>query len=455
MAPATTTTTSPSPDDGTTSNVNCSACGCVASRPHLTCFECTEGVDVHGNPDSIQYCTASCRDSAAADHKSDCEKRNVRKQIYRAGELLQSSFYRLKELNFLMKVTKAYQSKGIVYFHQLPLARRTAVFETAPYDVASYANDARAIISLSKCEEALVTHFEFSRKLLGGTAKYIEEVAFDDVGPKLRAKEVFLNGKSLEVYRMHQVLCVQTEADESYIIDMTGAQFGQPKGVLPLETAVAFYGNKLVQIWPHGHYSSELLRTIEEEVAGSIGANPRDRIIPAYMATLFNKKLAYWEDAHGCQVSRLLNSKHQDFELLKTTINKLVVEASRQGRAVLRKIPPVKVIPHIEVANNDKGNLSRPVIPAISKEYTGSRIGKKCRRHILNTLQRQEPERWQNYYQPLLAMNGSIPMSFDDKESRRKALEKMHRDFGNPNIEALRVMMDKAAKFWACEALAN
>ncbi|KAM3417866.1 hypothetical protein BST61_g6086 [Cercospora zeina] len=292
-----------------------------------------------------------------------------------AGELLQSSFYRLQELNFLMKVTKAYKSEGIVYFHQLPLGRRTAGFEMAPYDIARDAEDARAIMGLSKCEQALVTHFEFSRKLLAGIAKYFEEVAFDDVGLKLKVQE--------------------TKADESYIIDITRAQFGQPKAVLPLETAVAVYGNKLVQIWPHGHYCSELLKIIEEEVAGGTGANPRDRIIPAYLATLFNKKLARWEDTHGRKVSHLLNAKQQDFKPLKTTIDKLVVEASLQGRAVLRKKPPVKVIPDIEVASNDKGILSQSVVAAISKEHTGSRVGTKCRRHILTTLQRNQPERWQ------------------------------------------------------------
>lgn len=165
------TTTKNAPSDGGAaaddSNTNCSACDSAAFRPHLTCFKCTEGVDVNGHVDSIQYCTARCRNLAAVEHNSECEKRNIRKQIYRAGELLQSSFYRFRELNYMEEFSRVYKSNGVLYFHRVPLQERASVFERSPYDVARDSTDAHAIMSAGASELSLAIQFELSKKLLG------------------------------------------------------------------------------------------------------------------------------------------------------------------------------------------------------------------------------------------------------------------------------------------------
>ncbi|CAK1365791.1 unnamed protein product [Cercospora beticola] len=449
------TTTTPPPTGGTASNTNCTACGAIAPRPHLTCFDCTEGVNVNGDVDSIQYCTARCRDVAAAEHKGDCEKRNVRKQIYRAGELLQSSFYKFQDLNFITQISQTKKEKDILYYYEVAPFRRTTVFETSPYKITSDANDAHAIMSIFRCDLALGTHFKLSKKLLGGISKYIEEVGFDDVAGKLKTKLVYPNGRVHESSCGHEVLCVQTHADESYVIDITGAQYGQFEAVLPLDTAVSFYGNKLSAIWPHGHYSAQLLRETLRHLAGGTGISPRDRIIPAYMATLFNKLLAAWEKSHATHIGTLLNSKQNEYKLLEATIEKLVVEASLQGRLVLRKNPPIKVFPLIDYADNVQGALDKPVVTVISKEYTGSRIAKKYRRHVLNRERRERPEKWKNVIQPTLARNGSINVWVDSESRTHERMSRMKSEYGEAFMTAQMAIMEKAATYWTHEALAN
>ncbi|PPJ60336.1 hypothetical protein CBER1_10728 [Cercospora berteroae] len=449
------TTTRPPPAGGTTSNTDCNACGSVAPRPHLTCFECTEGVDVHGNVDSIQYCTARCRDLAATEHKGDCERRNVRKQIYRVGELLQSSFYRLQDLNFITQFSQTKKEKGTLYYFEVAPWHRKTVFETSPYKFTETANDAHAIMSAFRCDLALGTHFELSKKLLAGISKYIEEVGFDGVAGKLKAKLVYPNGRVHDSSCGHEVLCVQTHADESYVIDITGAQYGQYEAVLPLETAVSFYGNKLSAIWPHGHYSVDLLAETKRHLAGGTGVSPRDRIIPAYLATLFNKLLIAWEKSHATRVDTLLKAKQAEYKLLEGTIEKLVVEASLQGRLVLRKVPPIEVFPLIDYADNVQGALGKPVVTVISKEYTGSRVAKKYRRHVLNTERRERPERWKDVIQPTLASNRSINVGVDVESRTRERLSSMKAEHGQAFMTAQMAMMDKAASYWTNEALAN
>ncbi|GIZ47813.1 hypothetical protein CKM354_001089500 [Cercospora kikuchii] len=447
------TTTSPPPAGGTTSNTNCSACGSAAPRPHLTCFECADGVDIQGAVSPIQYCTVRCRDVAATEHKGNCGKRITRTKVYRAGQLLQSAFYRSSSLNFLIKITQVYKSEDVLYFHQAELEERTTVFETSPYRVTQNANDAHAIMSGVEGEFALALQFELSKKLLSGIAKYIEEVTIDNTGVTLKAK-LYPGCEFLRAAGKHTVLCIQTHADESYIIDVTGARYGQPKAVLCLGEALSFYGRQVMLMWPHGHHSCQQLASIEEELAGDTILVPRDRIIPVYLATLFNKQLDSWERTQNIQVCDLLKSK-QDYKFLETTIDGLIVDSSVQGRAVLRKSPPAKVIPLIEVANNDQGKLNQPVLSTLSKVYTGSDVGKFCYEYHMWMEKCADPERWRTVFQPMLANNGSIILNFEHTNAGREALKILERGGGNPVVSAMLAKSKKLADFWTFEALAN
>lgn len=274
---------------------------------------------------------------------------------------------------------------------------------------------------------------------------------------ELKIREVFPNGRLLGVVGVHEALCVQTHADESYMIDLTGAKYGQPKAVLPLEKAVSFYGNRLAEVYPHGHVSSKQFGAVEKELAGTgdLGGNPRDRIIPMYMATLFNSLLASWEEARGVKVCDLLDSKQREYSLLEKAIDKFVLEASAQGRATLREAPPVRVLPLIQVAKNDDGRLSKPVIKTISKDYTGSVVGKKCRRFFLKSHQQNDPEKWQNVIQPFLAGGGEITFGMDAQVAKDKVVDGIKRQIGAQAMAAALAKMTEAANFWTCEALAN
>lgn len=73
--------------------IPCDHCGRPVPLPVLICCNCGEGVNKLGHPDTTAYCSNNCRLLNREAHQKGCNDKNVRKQIYRAGELLQEAFH--------------------------------------------------------------------------------------------------------------------------------------------------------------------------------------------------------------------------------------------------------------------------------------------------------------------------------------------------------------------------
>lgn len=234
------------------------------------------------------------------------------------------------------------------------------------------------------------------------------------------------------------------------MIDVTGAQFGQTKAVLPLQKALDYYGKKVNLVWPHGHYRSELPDDIKEQLTGGIGANARDWIIPMFLAGIFDKHLAAWEAAHGGTVGPHLNASALNYEQFRSAIYNMVLAASVEGRRVLKKVAPADLVSTFDVAADFRETSSKLVLSVIWKDYSGSQIGKACHNWCLERAKQNDPTAWERELKPLLEGGGGIKFIPDREYKKRAAIAKNGRADNNPDSISER---DKWGHYWAHRTL--
>ena len=146
----------------------CAGCDEEALLPALVCLECSEGVNVDGSDAFVSYCSMACRDAHRADHQIDCDKRNARKHIYRAGDLMQSAFYHSRDCNYAIKITRLEKKEGILYYRNAGYPAGNNLFQTSPYKLTDDKEDAHALMSHLQCDQVLARFYKLSKKLLEG-----------------------------------------------------------------------------------------------------------------------------------------------------------------------------------------------------------------------------------------------------------------------------------------------
>jgi hypothetical protein len=81
------------------------ACANCGGAPSSRCAGCEEGVDRHGKHSPTFYCGKKCQQEHwHMAHKADCKAANHRKQIYRAGVILQPVFETLRLFGWVENV---------------------------------------------------------------------------------------------------------------------------------------------------------------------------------------------------------------------------------------------------------------------------------------------------------------------------------------------------------------
>ncbi|KAK6433483.1 hypothetical protein LTR95_010340 [Oleoguttula sp. CCFEE 5521] len=70
-----------------------SLCQLCAKPAHSRCGGCSEGLTNDCDVCVTSYCSKACQQADWPTHKPECKSKNLRKQLYRAADVLQSAFY--------------------------------------------------------------------------------------------------------------------------------------------------------------------------------------------------------------------------------------------------------------------------------------------------------------------------------------------------------------------------
>ncbi|KJX93478.1 hypothetical protein TI39_contig4309g00010 [Zymoseptoria brevis] len=200
-------------------NDSCAACGQSSPRPLLVCTDCADGVGDDGTPTPTVYCDKVCRKANSRDHTKLCSTKNDRKELYRAGEILQAAFYIWRETAFDVKaaqISKATRKPRKDYL----------VLQEGDYDVKPHGplytlpkvehlnnNEKNAVLTCSACTDAMIYLHSLSEKLLAGIVEEVWETdarVTDSDYSILRVSSTF---EPIDYSAKHQFLTVEAAAD--------------------------------------------------------------------------------------------------------------------------------------------------------------------------------------------------------------------------------------------------
>ncbi|KAK4501679.1 hypothetical protein PRZ48_007488 [Zasmidium cellare] len=244
----------------------CSVCDKPAPRPVLICTQCGEGVDVNGAPTATAYCEVSCRTKDIENHQKACKDANIRKQLYRAGDLLQAIFCKFREASFDQDIKQSTKSDGVLHIEESFPQGDGRLFRF-PHLLVEDPEDVAALLTFSACIHSCAYMYELSQMLLQDITTTIEELQISPSTPYLvdRAFNIRLPASFDCSPGDHNVLALEATDGNTYILDLSGAQFGQPRPVIPFNEYKLRYMNQITQIHEHGYYDGVLEAAREGE----------------------------------------------------------------------------------------------------------------------------------------------------------------------------------------------
>lgn len=130
----------------------CEECQKPASK---RCSACLEGVDANG--DRIpppRYCSTTCQAAHwQKGHKQACKEARDRKQLYQAGEYLQTLFYEWRRAGFDLNIRKCVVEGNKVHIYDGGVPDK--IFFA--YECDQYLNEenSRAVLSWKMCSDAV------------------------------------------------------------------------------------------------------------------------------------------------------------------------------------------------------------------------------------------------------------------------------------------------------------
>lgn len=145
----------------------CARCGLDATDSILLCPDCIEGRDINGTPTITRYCRTHCLETDH-NHAAECEARNIRKQLYRAGEMLQSVFFIWREIAFHRNIYRVQRFGDEICLWQFPGGESRPPFYAFPHHTCHDEEEVKALLSFMGCNHAPQMVFELSKKLLAG-----------------------------------------------------------------------------------------------------------------------------------------------------------------------------------------------------------------------------------------------------------------------------------------------
>ncbi|KAK4158408.1 hypothetical protein C8A00DRAFT_39382 [Chaetomidium leptoderma] len=212
----------------------CARCGADATS---WCAGCVDAPEYQpGDAASVVYCGRDCQKDHWPDHKARCRAMRQRHKLLQAAKILKRAFLTYREVVFDLDLTKIEFRDGILYLHQKPTVRRKrCIF---PSHLVNNPEHREAALANNQCTTAIALLGRLTRKLLSGVASTIEMMDIN-IGKPLVPTKLIPNPSGLDSRDCpHTVLRVR-RADETWILDTTGCQYGFRDVLIPYQKYLA------------------------------------------------------------------------------------------------------------------------------------------------------------------------------------------------------------------------
>ncbi|CAK1365790.1 unnamed protein product [Cercospora beticola] len=393
----------------TSGYTKCAACGKNPPRPTLICGDCREGLDLDGRQDRTPYCTTQCRQLDLTNHQKQCGRANRRKQIYRAGRLLQLTFYHFRDLSFDLKIDRVeeHDRRMVLYDGEYPKTRGFNLYSLPlPFTIGD--KYGRAILSFQACTEASTHFYKLSEKLLTGMGDRYSTVDLTIDTSICALKRVAFDGKAIADISAHIVLSVETVDGDAFVFDISGAQFGQPCPVLPLQYFMDLYRKpeiKFVSKFGSAHSRNiPMMECILEDPEKDVGA----LALQAHMARALNECVEPWEEKREMSFNELLNSPRPRFDKLAKDFFSVAYDSIVKGAKILEHFTEVVDVGQLIQMLDPVPLIPRPSTVLVTNNVEGSTMYQLWIAQHRARIQTQRGPVWWANHEPELKNGGGI-----------------------------------------------
>jgi hypothetical protein len=122
------------------------------------------------------YCLAACQKLDWKAHKTACKQLKVRKQLYRAGELVRDAFLAYREQAFDLNVVKVEKKASDLYIHEGEVNGGLVPF---PSKLVPDAEDKKMLLTWNSCSDALAYMHKIINDLIGGTSILCQNIKLE------------------------------------------------------------------------------------------------------------------------------------------------------------------------------------------------------------------------------------------------------------------------------------
>ncbi|OQO11172.1 hypothetical protein B0A48_05428 [Cryoendolithus antarcticus] len=288
---------------------------CKGSAKHR-CSRRSEGVDVDGHPTSTWYCGTECQKAHWSIHKTECKSVNLRKHLYRAGDILQATFLAHTRTTWnyrIVNIERGVDGRLQVHSEQKYTEHRVA-FQGA---------------HLSAIEQgALLSHHEgvtptsemggAIKQALAGTVVNLEESMVIPKGASL------LEWKARPGPEEYWVMRAKLADGSLWALDLACAKYGTTRPVTPWMTFVDERVTAIIATAPAGTTERMLDDSLDEIMAKHKQSGIVDKLSKDVLCTDSFRQIARYvlslttshEDGH-MTLTELAKLPNKDFEAAK------------------------------------------------------------------------------------------------------------------------------------------
>ncbi|KAL8690945.1 MAG: hypothetical protein Q9218_003721 [Villophora microphyllina] len=208
----------------------CSYC----AKPAITaCRGCVNAPAFDDNhPPKTFYCNSVCQKADWTKHNVTCKVLCVRKQVYRAGDVIQRVFYTYRERLFEIPITKVEKEHHRMYLYEGQYADNQFLV-LFPHHLFSSEDDKNRALAYNACTDSTAFMHYLVKAFLEGICTSISEPTMNLPETPFRVYHVDEHRNYDTREYQHEVFCVTVNGGEMYAIDLSGIQYGWVETVVP------------------------------------------------------------------------------------------------------------------------------------------------------------------------------------------------------------------------------
>ncbi|KAK0111684.1 autophagy protein 6 [Cadophora gregata] len=315
-------------------------CGSCSKDTWQACAGCKDAPIVISGPKPVYYCSKECQKTDWKKHKSVCQVLQRRKMIYRAGDLLQRIFNVFRKEVHGQRLAKIERRGSKLYLHEGKLIQGDmAEISSKLRDLSKLLDEMRwteedrnAALAHNASWCAIVHMHHIAKYILKDFSSEIFEVTFIPKDHIEKVVRIDAEGAVMAASE-HMVWSLKLDgSNETYIVDITGAQFGMYKPVMPWDhyrqyhiledpTLLKFRSNGTFLANANVRYGAQTgKRTDQSELSLS-------HLVYATISEALMRKLLAWEKDTVILKDMLSTAKTSEFEKMRDEL----VEAISMG----------------------------------------------------------------------------------------------------------------------------